>query len=81
MKNKEIREAIASAKIRYWQVAEAHLTADQRAAVVLRHCRGLTLDQTAARMRTTRAQARTAEQKGLRRLRHPSISRELRQYV
>lgn len=24
MKNKEIREAIASAKIRYWQVAEAY---------------------------------------------------------
>ena len=60
--------------------ALSHLTADQRTAVVLRHCRGLTLDQTAARMRTTRAQARTAEQKGLRRLRHPSISRELKAY-
>ena len=61
--------------------ALSHLTADQRTAVVLRHCRGLTLDQTAARMGTTRALARTAEQKGLRRLRHPSISRELRQYA
>ena len=57
------------------------LTADQRTAVVLRHCRGLTLDQTAERMGTTRALARAAEQKGLRRLRHPSISRELRQYA
>lgn len=55
------------------------LTADQRRAVVLRHCRGLTLDQTAARMGTTRAAARTAEQKGLRLLRHP-INRELRMY-
>ena len=61
--------------------ALSHLTADQRTAVVLRHCRGLTLDLTAERMGTTRALARTAEQKGLRRLRHPSISRELRQYV
>ena len=55
------------------------LTEDQRRAVVLRHCNGLTLDQTAARMGTTRATARTAEQKGLRLLRHP-INRELRMY-
>ena len=55
------------------------LTEDQRRAVVLRHCHGLTLDQTAARMGTTRAAARTAEQKGLRLLRHP-INRELRMY-
>ena len=54
------------------------LTEDQRRAVVLRHCNGLTLDQTAARMGTTRATARAAEQKGLR-LRHPK-NRELRQY-
>ena len=47
------------------------LTEDQRRAVVLRHCNGLTLDQTAARMGTTRATARAAEQKGLRLLRHP----------
>ena len=55
------------------------LTEDQRRAVVLRHCRGFTVDQTAARMGTTRAAARTAEQKGLRLLRHP-INRELRMY-
>lgn len=55
------------------------LTEDQRRAVVLRHCHGLTLDQTAARMGTTRATARAAEQKGLRLLRHPK-NRELRQY-
>lgn len=61
--------------------ALSHLTADQRTAVVLRHCWGLTLDQTAARMRTTRALAMTAEQRGLRALRHPSRSKELRQYL
>lgn len=55
------------------------LTEDQRRAVVLRHCNGLTLDQTAARMGTTRTTARAAEQKGLRLLRHPK-NRELRQY-
>ena len=55
------------------------LTEDQRRAVVLRHCNGLTLDQTAARMGTTRATARAAEQKGLRLLRHPK-NRELWQY-
>ena len=56
------------------------LTEDQRRAVVLRHCHGLTVDQTADRMGTTRATARAAEQKGLRLLRHPR-NRELRQYV
>lgn len=56
------------------------LTEDQRQAVVLRHCHGLTVDQTAARMGTTRATARAAEQKGLRLLRHPQ-NRELRQYA
>ena len=55
------------------------LTEDQRRTVVLRHCNGLTLDQTAARMGTTRATARAAEQKGLRLLRHHK-NRELRQY-
>ena len=55
------------------------LTEDQRQAVVLRHCHGLTLNQTAARMGTTKATARAAEQKGLRLLRHP-INRELRMY-
>lgn len=55
------------------------LTEDQRRAVVLRHCHGLTLDQTAARMGTTKSTARAAEQKGLRLLRHP-INRELRMY-
>ena len=55
------------------------LTEDQRQAVVLRHCHGLTVDQTADRMGTTRATARAAEQKGLRLLRHPK-NRELRQY-
>lgn len=56
------------------------LTEDQRRAVVLRHCHGLTVDQTADRMGITRATARAAEQKGLRLLRHPK-NRELRQYA
>lgn len=56
------------------------LTEDQRRTVVLRHCHGLTLDQTAARMGITRATARAAEQKGLRLLRHPR-NRELREYA
>lgn len=47
------------------------LTEDQRRAVVLRHCHGLTVSQAAAEMGTTRATARAAEQKGLRLLRHP----------
>ena len=55
------------------------LTEDQRRAVVLRHCHGLTVDQTADRMGITRATARAAEQKGLRLLRHPK-NRELRRY-
>lgn len=50
----------------------------QRRAVVLRHYYGLTLDEAAARMGTTRATAMTAEQKGLRLLRHPKNSRELK---
>lgn len=56
------------------------LQEQQRQAVVLRYCYGLSLDQTAARMGTTRATAMTAEQKGLRLLRHPK-NRELRQYA
>ena len=56
------------------------LPEDQRRAVVLRHCHGLTVSQAAAEMGTTRATARAAEQKGLRLLRHPR-NRELRQYV
>lgn len=56
------------------------LPEDQRRAVVLRHCHGLTLDQTADKMGITRATARAAEQKGLRLLRHPQ-NRELRQYA
>lgn len=55
------------------------LTEDQRRTVVLRHCHGLTVDQTADRMGTTRATARAAEQKGLRLLRHPK-NQELRRY-
>lgn len=47
------------------------LTEDQRRAVVLRHCHGLTVSQAAAEMGTTRATARAAEKKGLRLLRHP----------
>ena len=56
------------------------LTEDQRRAVVLRHCHGLTVSQTAAEMGTTRATATAAEQKGLRLLRHPR-NRELREYA
>ena len=80
-------EVEAVAELDYQQrrkqaLATAHdgLTEDQRRAVVLRHCHGLTLDQTAARMGTTKAAARAAEQKGLRLLRHPK-NRELRQYA
>ena len=47
------------------------LPEDQRRAVVLRHCHGLTVSQAAAEMGTTRATARAAEKKGLRLLRHP----------
>lgn len=54
------------------------LSEQQRRAVVLRNCYDLTLNETAARMGTTRATAMTAEQKGLRLLRHPKNSRELK---
>ena len=57
------------------------LQEQQRQAVVLRYCYGLSLDQTAARMGTTRAMASAAEHKGLRLLRHPMNSRELRIYI
>lgn len=57
------------------------LQEQQRQAVVLRYCYGLSLDQTAARMGTTRAMASAAEHKGLRLLRHPKNSRELRIYI
>lgn len=56
------------------------LSVPQRRAVILRYCYGFTLDETAARMETTRATARAAEQKGLRLLRHPKNSRELKTY-
>ena len=56
------------------------LNESQRQAVVLRYCYGLSMDETAERMHTTRAAARSAEQKGLRLLRH-SINRELRLYL
>lgn len=56
------------------------LQEQQRQAVVLRYCYGLSLDQTAARMSTSRAAVRVAEHKGLRLLRHPMNSRELRIY-
>lgn len=53
----------------------------QRRAVVLRYFCGCTVEGTAARMGTTRAAANVAEQKALRLLRHPRISRELRVYM
>ena len=53
----------------------------QRRAVVLRYFCGCTVEGTAARMGTTRAAASAAEQKALRLLRHPGISRELRRYI
>lgn len=56
------------------------LSEQQRRAVVLRNCYDLTLNETAARMGTTRATAITAEQKGLRLLRHPKNSRELKMH-
>lgn len=56
------------------------LSEQQRQAVVLRHCYGLTLNETAARIGTTRAAAMTAEQKGLRLLRNPKNSLELKMH-
>lgn len=53
----------------------------QRRAVVLRYFCGCTVEGTATRMGTTRAAASAAEQKALRLLRHPRISRELRRYI
>ena len=52
----------------------------QRRAVVLRYFCGCTVEGTAARMGTTRAAANAAEQKALRLLRHPRISKKLRVY-
>ena len=52
----------------------------QRRAVVLRYFCGCTVEGTAERMEMTRAAASAAEQKALRLLRHPKISRELRGY-
>ena len=57
------------------------LSETQRRAVVLRYFCGCTVEGTAARMGTTRAAASAAEQKALRLLRHPRISRELRRYI
>ena len=53
------------------------LQADQRQVVVLHYLQGLTLDQTAARLSMTGAQARRTEQAALRALRHPSVRRWL----
>lgn len=50
---------------------------EQQRRVVLRYCYGLSLDQTAARMSTSRAAVRAAEHKGLR---HPMNSRKLKIY-
>ena len=52
-----------------------------RRTVVLRYCYGCTVDETAARMETTRAVVSAAEKKGLRLLRNPKNSRELRAYM
>ena len=52
----------------------------QRRAVVLRYFCSCTVEGTAERMGMTRAAASAAEQKALRLLRHPKISRELRGY-
>ncbi len=48
------------------------LPTTQRRVVVLRYCYGLTPDEIAARMNTTRAAIKVAEQKGIRLLRHPT---------
>lgn len=57
------------------------LSVPQRRAVVLRYCYGFTLDETAAKVKITKATASAAVQKGLRLLRHPKNSRELRTYM
>ena len=77
----QVIENIAECDLRYaLHRALLTLSEPQRRAVVLRCCYGFTLDETAVRMGTTRTTARSAEQKGLRLLRHPRNSQRLRIY-
>ena len=56
------------------------LPEDQRRVIVLRFFHGLTREQVAQRLRLTKTRANAIEQKALRVLRHPSRSKNLRQF-
>ena len=57
------------------------LPEDQRRVIVLRFFHGLTREQMAQRLHLTKTRAATIEAKALRVLRHPSRSKNLRQYL
>ena len=57
------------------------LAPDQRQVIRLRYFHDLTREQTAQRLHLTRTRANAIEQKALRVLRHPSRSKNLRQYL
>lgn len=57
------------------------LTEDQRAVIRARYYRGLTLEQTERVLGMTRGEAHRTEQKALRALRRPRISRTLKAYL
>lgn len=70
---KEMQEAV--------ETALQTLTEDQRTVIRLRYWYGLTQSQTASVMGITEKEAGKLEQKALRTLRHPTISKELWKYV
>ena len=57
------------------------LQTEQRQVILLRYFYGLTREQTAQRLHLTRTRAAAIEAKALRKLRHPSRSRKLRDYL
>lgn len=52
----------------------------ERQAVAARYCQGLTLEQTAKRLGMGQAETERMVRKGLKRLRHPSVSGGLRPF-
>ena len=62
-----------------WRVINS-LQDDQRQVILLRYYHDMTREQTAQRLRLTKARAATIEAKALRLLRHPVNSRVLLQY-
>ena len=56
------------------------LPEDQRRVILLRFFQGLTREQVSQRLRLTKTRANAIEQKALRVLRHPSRSKNLRQF-